>query len=68
MAMSNYAAPFMYGVVRASFVRVPHLSMFHRSFVLMGLHLGLHVPHFRNTRCNYSFLYSLRPATQATSL
>ncbi len=44
MAMSNYAVPFMYGIVRVSFVRVTHLSMSHWSFVLMGLHLGLHVP------------------------
>lgn len=44
MAMSNYAVPFMYGVARVSFVRVTHLSMSHWSFVLMGLHLGLHVP------------------------
>ena len=43
MAMSNYAVPFMYGVARVSFVRVTHLSMSHWSFVLMGLHLGLHV-------------------------
>ena len=44
MSMSNYAVPFMYGVARVSFVRVTHLSMSHWSFVLMGLHLGLHVP------------------------
>lgn len=44
MAMSNYAVPFMYGAVRVSFVRVTHLSMSHWSFVLTGLHLGLHVP------------------------
>ena len=44
MAMSNYAVPFLYGVARVSFVRVTHLSMSHWSFVLMGLHLGLHVP------------------------
>ena len=44
MAMSNYAVPFFYGIVRVSFVRVTHLSMSHCSFVLMGLHLGLHVP------------------------
>ena len=44
MAMSNYAVPFLYGIVRVSFVRVTHLSMSHWSFVLMGLHLGLHVP------------------------
>ena len=44
MAMSNYAVPFLYGIVRVSFVRVTHLSITHWSFVLMGLHLGLHVP------------------------
>lgn len=44
MAMSNYAVPFLYGIARVSFVRVTHLSMSHWSFVLMGLHLGLHVP------------------------
>jgi len=44
MSMSNYAVPFLYGIVRVSFVRVTHLSMSHWSFVLMGLHLGLHVP------------------------
>ena len=44
MAMSNYAVPFLYGIVRVSFVRVTHLSMSHWSFVLMGLHLGLHMP------------------------
>lgn len=44
MAMSNYAVPFMYGIAMVSFVRVTHLSMSHWSFVLMGLHLGLHVP------------------------
>ena len=44
MAMSNYAVPFLYGVVRVSLVRMAHLSMSHWSFVLMGLHLGLHVP------------------------
>lgn len=44
MAMSNYAVPFLYGIVRVFFVRVTHLSMSHWSFVLMGLHLGLHMP------------------------
>jgi len=44
MAMSNYAVPFMYGIVRVSLVRLTHLSMSHWSFVLMGLHLGLHLP------------------------
>ena len=44
MAMSNYAVPFLYGIARVSFVRVTHLSMSHWSFVLMGLHLGMHIP------------------------
>ena len=44
MAMSSYAVPFLYGIARTSFVRRMHLSMSHWSFVLMGLHLGLHVP------------------------
>ena len=44
MCMSNYAVPFLYGVLPMSFVRVTHLSMSHWSFVLMGLHLGLHMP------------------------
>jgi len=44
MAMSNYAVPFLYGIARISTVRMTHLSLSHWSFVLMGLHLGLHVP------------------------
>ena len=44
MAMSSYAVPFLYGIARVSFVRMTHLSMSHWSFVLMGLHLGLHLP------------------------
>ena len=44
MSMSTYAVPFMYGILRVSLVRRVHLSMSHWSFVLMGLHLGLHVP------------------------
>ena len=44
MAMSGYAVPFLYGMARLSFVRAYHLSMSHWAFVLMGLHLGLHIP------------------------
>ncbi|MBQ4304890.1 MAG: SUMF1/EgtB/PvdO family nonheme iron enzyme, partial [Lachnospiraceae bacterium] len=44
MSMSTYAVPFMYGILRVSLVRRVHLSISHWSFVLMGLHLGLHVP------------------------
>ena len=44
MAMSSHAVPFMYGIARVSFVRMAHLSTSHWSFVLMGLHLGMHAP------------------------
>ena len=44
MSMSSYAVPFLYGMAPVSFVRRMHLSMSHWAFVLMGLHLGVHVP------------------------
>ncbi len=44
MSMSGYAVPFLYGMAPVSFVRRTHLSMSHWAFVLMGLHLGLHIP------------------------
>ena len=44
MSMSSYAVPFLYGMAPVSFVRRMHLSMSHWSFVLMGLHLGMHMP------------------------
>ena len=44
MSMSGYAVPFLYGMAKVSFVRRMHLSMSHWAFVLMGLHIGLHVP------------------------
>ena len=44
MSMSGHAVPFLYGMAPVSFVRRMHLSMSHWSFVLMGLHLGLHIP------------------------
>ena len=43
MSMSGYAVPFLYGMAPVSFVRRMHLSMSHWSFVLMGIHLGLHI-------------------------
>ena len=43
MSMSGYAVPFLYGMVPVSFVRRMHLSMSHWSFVMMGIHLGLHI-------------------------
>ena len=44
MAMSGYAVSFLYGMASVSFARRFHLAMSHWSFVLMGLHLGLHIP------------------------
>ena len=44
MAMSSHAVPFLYGILPVSFARQFHLSLSHWSFVLMGLHLGLHLP------------------------
>ena len=44
MSMSSYAVPFLYGMAPVSFVRRMHLSMSHWSFVLLGLHLGMHMP------------------------
>ena len=44
MSMSGHAVPFLYGMAPVSFARQTHLSLSHWSFVLMGLHLGLHIP------------------------
>ena len=44
MAMSSYALPFLYGIVKITFSRRMHLSMSYWAFVLMGLHLGMHIP------------------------
>ncbi len=44
MSMSGHAVPFLYGLLPLSFARRFHLAMSFWSFVLMGLHLGLHLP------------------------
>ena len=44
MSMSGHAVPFLYGMAPVSFARQMHLSMSHWAFVLMGLHLGMHIP------------------------
>lgn len=44
MAMSSHAVPFLYGMLPVSFARRFHLAMSFWSFILMGLHLGLHIP------------------------
>ena len=44
MSMSGHAVPFLYGMTKVSFARRMHLSMSHWAFVLMGMHLGMHIP------------------------
>ena len=44
MGMSEYAVPFLYWPRGADLVRPTHLAMSHWAFLLMGLHLGLHLP------------------------
>ncbi len=44
MSMSGHAVPFLYGMAPVSFARQMHLSLSHWVFVLMGLHLGMHIP------------------------
>ena len=42
MAMSRFATPFMKGLMKASDARKLHLALFYWTFVLTGLHIGLH--------------------------
>ncbi len=44
MSMSSHAVPFLYGMLPISFARRFHLAMSYWSFLLMGLHLGFHLP------------------------
>lgn len=44
MSMSNHAVPFLYGMADMVFARTMHLAMSYWSFILMGLHLGMHLP------------------------
>ena len=44
MSMSAHAVTFLYGMAPVSFARQMHLSLSHWTFVLMGLHLGMHIP------------------------
>ena len=44
MSISGHAVPFLYGMAPVSFARQMHLSMSYWAFVLMGLHLGMHIP------------------------
>lgn len=44
MAMSSHAVPFLYGFLPVSFARRFHLAASYWTFVLTGVHLGLHIP------------------------
>ncbi len=44
MSMSNHAVPFLYGMTGMVFARTAHLALSYWSFLLMGLHIGLHLP------------------------
>ena len=44
MSMSSHAVPFLYGMAKLTFARRMHLSMSYWAFLIMGLHLGLHIP------------------------
>lgn len=43
MIMSRFATPFMHGLLSMSIIRLGHLALSHWSFVLTGIHLGLHL-------------------------
>lgn len=43
MAMSGHAVPFMYGFISVMTARKLHLAMSYWSFILMGIHIGLHI-------------------------
>ena len=46
MSMSNHAVPFLYGMADMVFARTAHLALSYWSFILMGFHIGLHLPAF----------------------
>ncbi|MBQ5316789.1 MAG: DUF4405 domain-containing protein [Oscillospiraceae bacterium] len=43
MAMSGHAVPFMYGLIDVMTARTMHLAFSYWSFILMGVHIGLHM-------------------------
>lgn len=43
MSMSGHAVPFMYGLINVMTARELHLAMSYWSFILMGVHIGLHM-------------------------
>ena len=43
ISMSNHAVPFLYNLVNVNIARVMHLAFSYWAFILMGLHIGMHV-------------------------
>ncbi len=43
MSMSGHAVPFMYGLINVITARKLHLATSYWSFILMGIHIGLHM-------------------------
>ena len=43
MSMSGHAVPFMYGLINIMTARTWHLAFSYWSFILMGIHIGLHM-------------------------
>ena len=44
MSMSAYAVPFLYGMTNIIFARTAHLALSYWAFILMGFHIGMHMP------------------------
>lgn len=44
MSMSGHAVPFLYGMIKIYYSKMLHISMSQWAFVLMGVHLGIHIP------------------------
>ena len=43
ISMSNHAVPFLYSLINVNTARVMHLAFSHWAFILMGLHIGMHI-------------------------
>ena len=43
ISMSNHAVPFLYNSVNVNTARVVHLAFSYWAFILMGLHIGMHI-------------------------
>lgn len=43
MSMSSHAVPFLYGLINVMTARELHLAMSYWAFILMGVHIGLHM-------------------------